>query len=222
MKAFDFAVPIKGSKVPGGERSGFNPGWTWAINPPLPIPTCATGFAPSLDEAKVAFKEAWARFYASLTPHDIAHWHHHHDGQVETRRTSCKARPNLSMFAIVLVLFAATSRVSAADSQGRFEMGGGVGASGCPDFLNAMATARQRGGATSAEGVRVINSHIQYVLGFQTGFNVEAEGIYDIFASLGDNPAVNALYAIEPWCAQNPDKKWATGLLVLSSRLRKK
>ena len=61
------------------ERAGFNPGWTWAVGVPLPIPTWANGFAPSLDEAKAAFKEAWARFYAGLTPHDIAHWHHHQD-----------------------------------------------------------------------------------------------------------------------------------------------
>ncbi len=61
------------------ERSGFSPGWSWYINPPLPIPPWGTGTAPSLDKAKEAFKEAWGRFYASLTPHDIAHWHHHQD-----------------------------------------------------------------------------------------------------------------------------------------------
>lgn len=61
------------------ERSGFNPGWTWAVNVPLPIPPWATGFQYSLDEAKAAFRAAWERFYADLTPHDIAHWHHHAD-----------------------------------------------------------------------------------------------------------------------------------------------
>lgn len=61
------------------ERGGFNPGWSWHINPPLPIPLWRTGSAKSLDDAKEDFKEAWSRFYASLTPHDIAHWHHHQD-----------------------------------------------------------------------------------------------------------------------------------------------
>ena len=63
------------------ERSGFNPGWTWAINPPLPIPTWGAGQASTLNEAKAAFREAWERFYASLTPHDIQHWHHHPDAR---------------------------------------------------------------------------------------------------------------------------------------------
>jgi hypothetical protein len=69
------------------ERTGLRPGWTWAINPPLPIPSWGSGFAPSLDEAKVAFKEAWERFYATLTPEDIAHWHHHADAAAARRQT---------------------------------------------------------------------------------------------------------------------------------------
>jgi hypothetical protein len=61
------------------ERSGFHPCWTWAINPPLPIPTWGTDQAPTLEDAKAAFRDAWERFYPSLTPHDIQHWHHHQD-----------------------------------------------------------------------------------------------------------------------------------------------
>jgi hypothetical protein len=36
-----------------------------------------------LDEAKVEFKEAWARFYVGLTLQDIAYWHHHQDAVAE-------------------------------------------------------------------------------------------------------------------------------------------
>jgi len=36
------------------ERFGFNPGWTWAINPPLPIPTWGTSQASTLDDADAA------------------------------------------------------------------------------------------------------------------------------------------------------------------------
>jgi hypothetical protein len=70
------------------ERSGFNPGWTWSINVPLPIPPWGNGFSSSLDEAKAAFREAWARFYETLTPHDIQHWHHHQDAAAERFRGS--------------------------------------------------------------------------------------------------------------------------------------
>jgi hypothetical protein len=104
----------------------------------------------------------------------------------------------------------------AADSSGKFRSGGGVGSSPCPAFLNALATGRQLGGAA---GAKVIDPYLQYVLGFQTGFNFEAEGVYDIFGSL---PDYNVLYAIEPWCTQNPDKPFSNGLLDLANNLRKK
>jgi hypothetical protein len=58
-----------------------NPGWTWAINPSLPIPTWGTGQAPR--EAKAAFRKAWERFHPSLTPHAIEHWHRHQDAKAK-------------------------------------------------------------------------------------------------------------------------------------------
>jgi hypothetical protein len=123
------------------------------------------------------------------------------------------------------ILIAALTGISssadaaAADANG-FIMGGHVGALGCPEFLNAMATARQRGGLQSVAGVNIINAWMSYVAGFQTGFNSEADGIYDIFKSL-NNPS-NVLYAIEPWCASHPDKSFADALLVLAYSLRAK
>jgi hypothetical protein len=79
----DYCVMREGRKIgrirEATERFGFNPSWTWAINSPLPIPTWGNGSALSLEEAKAAFSEAWERFYATLTPHDIEHWHHHQD-----------------------------------------------------------------------------------------------------------------------------------------------
>jgi hypothetical protein len=109
----------------------------------------------------------------------------------------------------------------ARDANG-FWMGGGVGGLGCPEFLNAMATARQKGGLRSTAGVRETGAYENYVSGFQTGFNSEAEGIFDIFKSLGADPTLNALYAIEPWCASNPDKNFSDAVLALSSTLRRK
>jgi hypothetical protein len=125
-----------------------------------------------------------------------------------------------AIMAGALMALTITAPATAADSRGMMT-GGGVGAVGCPEFLNAMATARQHGGARAVAGVKGLDAFIHYVLGFQTGFNSEAEGVYDIFETLGGD-AFTVLYAIEPWCAQNPDKKFSTALLVLAYSLRSK
>jgi hypothetical protein len=57
------------------ERSGHGVVWHWYVNPPLPIPPWCRGDAESLEDAKTKFKAAWERFYASLTPELIKHWH---------------------------------------------------------------------------------------------------------------------------------------------------
>lgn len=49
--------------------------WLWNITIPLPVPTWTSGSAESRGEARKAFREAWDRFYAELTPKDIALWH---------------------------------------------------------------------------------------------------------------------------------------------------
>jgi hypothetical protein len=61
------------------ERSWQGIVWTWNVNPPLPIPSWCNGSADSLEGAKDEFKAAWERFYASLTPEDIASWHRTED-----------------------------------------------------------------------------------------------------------------------------------------------
>jgi hypothetical protein len=42
--------------------------------PPCPDPALVQG-TDSLEAAKIKFRAAWERFYASLTPELIAHWH---------------------------------------------------------------------------------------------------------------------------------------------------
>lgn len=64
------------------ERYGHNPGWDWNVNIPLPTPTWAHGSEYDLEAAKAAFRKAWDRFYPSLSPEDIAHWHHIQDAAV--------------------------------------------------------------------------------------------------------------------------------------------
>ena len=101
-------------------------------------------------------------------------------------------------------------------------MGGGVGSVSCPDFLNAMAAARKKGGLTSVAGLREIAPYQYYVSGFQTGFNSEANGVYDIFESLGHDAPDRVLSETEPWCASHPDQTFAVALLALAQSLRDK
>jgi hypothetical protein len=61
------------------ERASQGEVWEWHVSPPLPIPPWCNGAQLSFEAAKVAFREAWERFYASLTPDDIAHWHRAED-----------------------------------------------------------------------------------------------------------------------------------------------
>ena len=88
--------------------------------------------------------------------------------------------------------------------------------------LNAMATARQKGGLRTASGDREIYGFANYVLGFQTGFDSEAQGVHDIFSSFGSSPAFTVLYAIEPWCAGHPYKAFGTAVLSLAKTLQEK
>ena len=49
------------------------------INPPLPIPSWCVGSEDNLEQAKAAFRAAWEKFYATLTPESIAHGHYYQD-----------------------------------------------------------------------------------------------------------------------------------------------
>lgn len=117
-----------------------------------------------------------------------------------------------------VVIFAAAP-AWARDKDGNFQIGGGVGAVNCPQFLDIVAQARQSGGTKTVQGVTLLNPFLQYVLGFQTGFNLMNPEIYDVFAKLGDDPAGSALFAIEPYCQQHPDKRFGQGLLWLAGTL---
>jgi hypothetical protein len=123
------------------------------------------------------------------------------------------------MLRFLLAPIVATT-ILAADKTGKYQIGGGVGGLGCPVFLNIMATARQAGGLNSVAGTEHVASLENYVLGFETGANAEPNGIVDIFSALGNEPADSALYAIEPWCAEQPDKRFGEGVIELAKKLR--
>jgi hypothetical protein len=48
-----------------GDRT--SPAWLWSINPPIPVPAWVRGTAPTLDDAKAAFREAFHQFAAQTT-----------------------------------------------------------------------------------------------------------------------------------------------------------
>ncbi|UGY23697.1 hypothetical protein HU675_0038080 [Bradyrhizobium septentrionale] len=61
------------------ERASLQPGWDWHITVPLPVHPWCNGTATDLEGAKAAFREAWERFFATLSPSDIEYWHHDQD-----------------------------------------------------------------------------------------------------------------------------------------------
>jgi hypothetical protein len=121
--------------------------------------------------------------------------------------------------AIALALVMAAAPAWARDKTGNFMIGGGVGGIHCPEFLDAVAQARQAGGFKTVAGVNLLNPFVQYVLGFETGFNLINTEVYDVFANLGDDPGGSAIYAIEPYCQQHPDKRFGDGVLWLAATL---
>lgn len=78
----DFGVIHEGRTVGrirfASERTA-NPGWTFSITVPLPVPPYANGSGPDLETAKAMFREAWERFYATLDAKSIELWHHTQD-----------------------------------------------------------------------------------------------------------------------------------------------
>lgn len=109
----------------------------------------------------------------------------------------------------------------AADTQGRYMAGGGFGSTTCPQFVDAMARARQAGGVSSPHGVNAITNFMNYVLGFQTGYNLMSNGVFDIFAKI-DVQHFDALFAIEAWCKDHPAAKFSDGVIALADKLAEK
>ncbi|MCK1669401.1 hypothetical protein [Bradyrhizobium sp. 153] len=53
----------------------------WTITVPLPLAAWSHGSSANLEAAKEAFRTAWEQFYSSLTPEQIARWHHTQDAR---------------------------------------------------------------------------------------------------------------------------------------------
>jgi hypothetical protein len=57
--------------------------WEWGTNLPLTTPWWCIGRTRSLEEATIAFLEAWIRLYDSLTRAQKDHWHEQPDATFE-------------------------------------------------------------------------------------------------------------------------------------------
>lgn len=120
-----------------------------------------------------------------------------------------------------MVVVVITSQPALAATDQGFMTGGGVGSVSCPDFVDAMALARQRGGIKSPGGVQVVHQFIQYVLGFRTGFNMAWPGVYDAFAPMGNEDVGNkSIVYIESWCANHPASGFDDGIFELLKTLK--
>lgn len=63
-------------------KTAQEPGWSWMINVPLPIPTWGSGSSDTLEGAMAGFRGAWERFYDRLGPEQIEHWHQIQDARM--------------------------------------------------------------------------------------------------------------------------------------------
>jgi hypothetical protein len=57
--------------------------WEWGTNLPPATPWWCIGRSSSLEEAKIAFLDAWTRLYESLSSEQLAHWHSQQDAASE-------------------------------------------------------------------------------------------------------------------------------------------
>jgi hypothetical protein len=144
------------------------------------------------------------------------------EGCVVAARFSTKRATALVAFAMTIYIPLTAAR--AADAEGHYYVGGGVGGLKCPSFLNDMTEVRQLGGLHSITGgASRIAPWQGYVLGFETGYNLGTPGIVDVFASLGSSDTErldNVIYWIESWCLTHPDKLFGSAVAALAQSLQ--
>lgn len=101
----------------------------------------------------------------------------------------------------------------AADSSGRYFIGGGVGAVSCPDFVATMERARQEGVGT-VRFAEETQGFTMFILGFQTGYNAYVPDTYDIFPAPGSEYPL--LSWVENYCRANPLSNFAKGVVAMA------
>ncbi len=103
----------------------------------------------------------------------------------------------------------------AADSGGRFYMGGGAGGVTCPEYVRVMEQAKEHP-PDSLEYVTKTSSFVMYVLGFRSGYNIGKSDTFDIFHGLS---VEQILTWIELRCRENPLLEFGTVLFLLQEQV---
>ena len=95
---------------------------------------------------------------------------------------------------------------------GGYIVGGGLGATECPGFLESLGKARaEKPGSTGYPGE--LQGFAMYVSGFQTAYNLQTPDTCDIFA--GSNTS-QVLDWLETFCRAHPDSRFGAGVIALA------
>ena len=105
-----------------------------------------------------------------------------------------------------------SSTLNAADQNGIYEGGGGVGAISCSHFASIYNNANVFP-AMSLEYVKNVDSFIMYIEGFRAAYNMQTEDTYDIFSNLKSD---QILAYSNHFCSNNPLKKFTDSIVSLS------
>lgn len=106
----------------------------------------------------------------------------------------------------------APARPAAAPAPQGYIVGGGLGTTDCPAFVEALGQARtQKAGATGYAGE--IHGFAMYVSGFQTAYNLQTPETCDIFSGWNNTQVLDWL---EKYCRANPKERFGAGVIALA------
>src|SRR5262249_9088167 len=118
---------------------------------------------------------------------------------------------------VLLSIVFSSNAVNGYDRDGNFMRGGGVGGVTCSGFTSVFKRTQAAGGMRTLEGTSNINAYTSYVLGFQTGYNAAAPGVFDILGRVGGpSPGETALTWLNMWCENNPGERFAEAVVALA------
>ena len=119
------------------------------------------------------------------------------------------------ILAATALLALSTLPSHAADQQGRYWHGGGVGAVECPTFLQTMERAK-RSGLGSVEYVSQTQSFVMFLSGFQTAYNLKTPDTCNVFADVSVN---QQLFWIENYCRRNSVEVFSATVVALAEEV---
>lgn len=121
---------------------------------------------------------------------------------------------NLFKFLLVSGFLLGTQISVAADANGRFLLGGGVGGVQCPEFVASMEKARSLRIGTVGY-VRETQGFTMYLLGFRSGYNVATPDTCDVFA--GEENDYPLLAWAENWCRTHSSSRFGDAVVALAA-----